>query len=244
MTTSANPLADQLTQARDRVAVAERDLGGAALDGKGVDQRQKALDDARAEVERLELAEREEKQRLADAEEQRQAEAAQSTRAAFYRGTIPWLEALNTFSAAARELERVESEFRSTPTPPHVHALKHHALTLSDKRLARFDAPFLRSLPRPPANASSEIRPVDPDRCSELIARATELAEAEEAGEAEAIVVTPATHAAKARERARIRREGARRKRERSGHPDAERVESPPASRNITSRDLPGFPAR
>jgi hypothetical protein len=206
MTTSAVPTAADLDSAREQVLAAERELGSAALEGKGVESRSDALDQTQAEVRRLELAIAEAERRETDAETEADSEARRQERIDVYRSVVDWLPRVQAYVTARAALTGVESDLEANPPNGIVGHLKNHSITWLDPSVADLDERLISSLPKPPRKGQTGAMPdpakFTPEKLDELVARATELAEAEERGES--IAVTPGEIRERAARRRRI----------------------------------------
>jgi hypothetical protein len=210
MTTSAVPTADDLgsdlDSAREQVLAAERELGSAALEGKGVERRSDALDQAQAEVRRLELAIDEAERRETEAEAEAASEARRQERISLYRSIVDWLPRVEAYNAARVALTEAEADLENNPPHGVISQLKNFMMTWADRRVADLDERLVESLPKPPRKGHTGSMPdpakFTPERIAEITARATELLKAEERGES--IAVTPGEVRERAARRRRI----------------------------------------
>jgi hypothetical protein len=202
----------QLASAREKTSAAEVSLGEAVLDGEPTEKPQKAYDEALAAEQKIATAINIAKRRAADAAVAAEDDAKRQERIAIYRSAVEWLPLVEAYCRARVDLNTFETELSQNDPHPTISARKRSFITRRDPRVADLDDPFLRQLPKPPTLDAEGRRVVfpdpeqyPPDRIAGLIARATELAEAEERGET--VATTPndvdQQHAAKRKERRR-----------------------------------------
>jgi hypothetical protein len=210
--TTAGELEEQLATAREKTSAAEVTLGEAVLDGTSTAKPQKAYDEALAAEQQIATAISIAKRRASDAAIAAEDDAKRQERIAIYRSTIEWLPLVEAYCRARTELNTLETELRANDPHPTISARKRNFITRRDPSVAALDDPFIRQLPKPPTLDAERRRVVfpdpaqyPPDRIAELVARATELAEAEERGESIAVTANDVEQAQAAKRKERRR---------------------------------------
>lgn len=213
---TAEDLQAQLASAREKTSAAEVRLGEAVLDEQPTDKLQKEYDAALVAEQQIAAAISLAKRRDADAAVAAEEDAERAERIAVYSSAAEWLPLVESYCQARQALDALESELEANNPHPTITALKRHFITAADDRVADLDDRFLRELPKPPTLDAEHKRVVfpdpgnyPPDRIAALIARANELAEAEERGES--IAVTHAERQAQHRAERQAKRKERRR---------------------------------
>ena len=204
MTTTVQPpsLEDlggtQLPEAYLALENAEAEFSAAAYSGQRLTGARKQLENARAEVDRIEAA-------ITEAERRAQSEAAEAEvqeisdrRRAFYSWGLDWAAQLDRVAEAKAVLAQVEAEATETwRACPRFELVTRHSerFVSSDPAIGRadhfieqteLDAEAVRSIPTliPTSQPKPGDIPWDADRRSELVERLTALVEAEQTPEA------------------------------------------------------------
>jgi hypothetical protein len=191
MTTSApknqTDLDTQLASAHDRITEIECALGDAVLDGKDATKLQAALDAVRAEENQLKSAIDAAHRRRAERDAQSMVDARREERVQIYRSIVAWLPHVEGYVRARVALDEAEATLRDNVPHGQVVALKSGFLTFADNRVGDLDKRLVTGLPKVPRKGNTAPLPdperFTPERIAELLARAMELAEAEERGE-------------------------------------------------------------
>lgn len=206
----------QLASAREKTSAAEVRLGEAVLDNQSTDKPQKEYDAALAAEQQIATAISLVKRREADAAVLAEGDAQRAERVAIYRSAAEWLPLVERYCQARQTLDALEAELQRNDPHPTITALKRRFITAADDRVVDLDDRLLRELPKPPTLDAERKRVVFPDpgnypadRIAALIARANELAEAEERGES--IAVTHAERQAQHRAERQAKRKERRR---------------------------------
>lgn len=188
--TTPEDLEAQLASARETTSAAEVRLGEAVLDNQPTDKLQKAYDEALTAEQKIATAIGIAKRRAADSAAAAEEDAKREERIAIYRSAVEWLPLVESYCRTRVDMNTMETELREHEPHPTIAARKRNFITRHDPRVAGLDEQFLRELPKPPTHNANDRRLVfpdpasyPPDRIAALIARATELAEAEERGE-------------------------------------------------------------
>jgi hypothetical protein len=186
-------LEERASAADEETTAIEREIGAATLDGKSTTNLLANLDDARAEGLRTRIAINEAQRRETEAEAEAATEARRQERIQIYRSVVDWLPLVTKYVTTRAALTEIEAELEARPPAPIVGHLKARVITWLDPSVADLDERLIQSLPKPPRKGQTASMPdpakFTPERITELLSRAVELAEAEERGES--IAVTP-----------------------------------------------------